>query len=75
MSRISTSENILAGLPRDHSEGAPPMKTANDRLTQAQRDALWKWRWLGWRHSTPAFKASMTLLALLALALGVVALR
>ena len=51
------------------------MKSATDRLTGAQRDALWKWRWLGWRQSTPAFKASMALLALLALALGVVALR
>ena len=30
-----------------------------DRLTETQRDALWKWRWLGWRGSTPAFKASL----------------
>lgn len=38
------------------------MNTAiEDRLTQKQRDALWKWRWLGWRDSTPAFKASLVL--------------
>ncbi len=44
-------------------------------LTQEQSDALWKWRWLGWRGSTPAFKASIVVLALLALALGVAAFR
>ncbi len=32
-----------------------------DRMTQEQRDALWKWRWLGWRGSTPAFKLSIVL--------------
>jgi hypothetical protein len=46
------------------------MPTNSDRLTEAQRAALWKWRWLGWRGSTPAFKASMVLLALAALALS-----
>jgi hypothetical protein len=51
------------------------MSNASDQLTQMQRDALWKWRWLGWRDSTPAFKASLVLLAVLALALGIVALR
>jgi hypothetical protein len=44
-------------------------------LTQEQRDALWKWRWLGWRGSTPAFKASIVVLALLTLALGVAVFR
>jgi hypothetical protein len=38
-------------------------------LTEAQREALWTWRWLGWRGSTPAFKASIALLAVLGLAL------
>ena len=45
------------------------MKTAEERLTQEQRDALWKWRWLGFANSTPAFKASLALLAIAALAL------
>jgi len=51
------------------------MTTQDDGLAQRRRDALWKWRWLGWRDSTPAFKASMALLVLLALALGVFVLR
>jgi hypothetical protein len=33
-----------------------------DLLSQTQRDALWRWRWLGFRDSTPAFKASLVLL-------------
>jgi len=45
------------------------------RLTEAQRDALWKWRWLGWRESTPAFKVSIGALAAIALAIAVVAIR
>jgi hypothetical protein len=32
------------------------------QLRQRQRDAIWKWRWLGWRDSTPGFKASLILL-------------
>jgi hypothetical protein len=31
-------------------------------LRQKQRDAIWKWRWLGWRDSTPGFKGSLVLL-------------
>jgi hypothetical protein len=46
-----------------------------DRLTDVQREALWKWRWLGWRNSTPAFKASIGLLVVAAAAVAVVALR
>lgn len=42
-----------------------------DRLNPAQRDALWKWRWLGLRGSTPAFKACLVLLAAVAFALAV----
>ena len=34
-----------------------------EALRQEQRDALWKWRWLGWRRSTPAFKLFMALAA------------
>lgn len=38
-------------------------------LDPEQRDALWKWRWLGLRNSTPAFKASLVLLAAVVFAL------
>ena len=38
-------------------------------LTARQRDAVWKWRWLGFRDSTPAFKASLVLLAVVLFAL------
>jgi hypothetical protein len=33
-----------------------------DKLRQMQRDAIWKWRWLGFRNSTPAFKGSLVVL-------------
>lgn len=39
-------------------------------LSPEQRDALWKWRWLGLRNSTPAFKASLVLLAAIVFALA-----
>jgi hypothetical protein len=42
---------------------------AVDTLSARRRDALWKWRWLGWRDSTPAFKASLILLGAVLLAL------
>jgi hypothetical protein len=51
------------------------MADAKDRLSVEQLDALWKWRWLGWRHSTPAFKASLAILAVAALAIATIALR
>ncbi len=50
------------------------MTSPRDRLTEVQRDALWKWRWLGWRDSTPAFKASIALLGLAGIALAVASL-
>lgn len=40
-----------------------------DRITERQRQALWKWQWLGWRDSTPAFKASLVLLGIVAVGL------
>lgn len=40
-----------------------------DRLTERQRAALWRWRWLGWRESTPAFKASLAALVMAGVAL------
>jgi len=51
------------------------MKRIDRYLSQTQRDALWKWRWLGWRESTPAFKASIALLAVSAVAIGIAAAR
>lgn len=50
------------------------MNLPDDRLTQRQRDALWKWRWLGWRESTPALKASIAILAIAGVALLVAGL-
>ena len=47
----------------------------DERIAQIQRDAVWKWRWLGWRNSTPAFKASLAILALAAIALAFFSLR
>jgi hypothetical protein len=32
-------------------------------LNDVQREALWKWRWLGWKNATPAFRVSMWVLA------------
>jgi len=40
-----------------------PADPAPSRLTSTQRQALWTWTWLGWRGSTPAFKASLVLAA------------
>jgi len=42
------------------------MSEDHDQLRQMQRDALWKWRWLGFRNSTPAFKGSLIILAVAA---------
>lgn len=42
---------------------------------ERQLEALWKWRWLGWRDSTPAFKGSLVLLAAAAVTLGVLMVR
>ena len=35
-------------------------------LSEIQRDAIWKWRWLGFANSTPAFKGSLVILAVAA---------
>lgn len=39
------------------------MTESRKQLHQKQRDAIWKWRWLGFRESTPGFKGSLVLLA------------
>lgn len=43
----------------------------DEELRQVQRDAIWKWRWLGFRNSTPAFKGSLVLLGVAAIALAI----
>jgi hypothetical protein len=48
---------------------APAREDPRDRLSERRRDAIWKWRWLGFKDSTPAFKASLVLLAVVALVL------
>ena len=44
-------------------------RSGNDSRAEQRREALWTWRWLGWRDSTPAFKASLVLLAAMAFAI------
>jgi hypothetical protein len=44
------------------------------QVRQRQREAVWKWRWLGMRDSTPGFKGSMILLGVVAVYIGVRAL-
>jgi hypothetical protein len=44
-------------------------RSQRDRLSDEQRQAIGTWSWLGWRNSTPAFKASLALLAAMAFAL------
>jgi hypothetical protein len=51
------------------------MRSFRDRddltpLQQEQLDAIWKWKWLGWRRSTPAFKGMLVILAVAALGLA-----
>jgi hypothetical protein len=38
-----------------------------EQLRQKQRNAIWKWRWLGVRESTPGFKGSMIVLGVFAI--------
>ena len=38
------------------------MNESREQLRQRQREAIWKWRWLGVRDSTPGFKGSLILL-------------
>lgn len=35
---------------------------AQDLREAEWREALWKWRWLGFRRSTPGFKMALVLL-------------
>ena len=52
--------------------------SSTEDLRARQRDAIWKWRWLGLRDSTPGFKGAMAVLAAAAIVLvgyAVLALR
>jgi len=42
------------------------MDEHRDQLARMQREAIWKWRWLGFRNSTPGFKGSLLVLAVAA---------
>ena len=42
------------------------MREHREQLRQKQRDALWKWRWLGLRDSTLGFKAGLIVLGVVA---------
>jgi hypothetical protein len=50
------------------------MTERQDQLRQMQRAAIWKWRWLGFRNSTPAFKGSLIVLGVAAIYLAARAL-
>jgi hypothetical protein len=47
----------------------PAMAVRNEQRAALQRDSIWKWRWLGMRDSTPAFKGSLVILGLAAIAI------
>jgi len=53
----------------------PDMTSDRERVRQMQRDAIWKWRWLGFRNSTPGFKGSLVLIAAAAIAIFMPLLR
>jgi hypothetical protein len=42
-----------------------------EQLRTKQRAAIWKWRWLGLRESTPGFKGMMVILVAVAVYLAV----
>jgi hypothetical protein len=46
----------------------------NPELTELQREALWKWRWLGIAKGTPAFQATLLVLEIVAFAIAIVAI-
>lgn len=48
---------------------------ADESLRMRQREALWKWRWLGLRQSTPGFKIALVLLVFAAVWIAAVYVR
>jgi hypothetical protein len=47
------------------------MDERRGQLRQKQREAIWKWRWLGLRESTPGFKGGMVVLGAVAVYIAV----
>lgn len=45
------------------------MTTSLEQLRQMRRDAIWKWRWLGLRNSTPGFKGAVVVLGVAAVSI------
>ena len=62
-------------MSRAAEERSRRMDEARRTLRQEQRDAIWKWRWLGWRKSTPGFKGALVLCAIAAVAIAAYAIR
>jgi hypothetical protein len=50
------------------------MHARREQVRQTQRDAIWKWRWLGLRDSTPGFKGAIVVLVIAAVYVAVRAL-
>lgn len=45
----------------------------SDRLTEVHKEALWKWRWLGVKNGTPAFRVSLLVFGVAACGIAAVA--
>jgi hypothetical protein len=66
--RVRASQSrTRANIPLDWGRAMTPDE--RQRMRQMQRDAIWKWRWLGLRNSTPGFKGSLVLIAVAAIAI------
>ena len=50
------------------------MNKRREQLRQVQRDAIWKWRWLGFRNSTPGFKGALIIIGVAAITVATLAL-
>ena len=40
------------------------MDQHRQELRARQRDAIWKWRWLGFRESTPGFRGAVVVIVI-----------
>ena len=43
-------------------KGSLQMSEGRKQLRARQREAIWKWQWLGLRDSTPGFKGSLVII-------------
>jgi hypothetical protein len=71
LSRLPAMPTTTAG---DGDERTAWVNTTREQVRQLQRDAIWKWRWLGIRNSTPGFKGAVVILAAAAICLAAGAL-